>query len=250
MIEITPLTVGLLALMTAIATGVGALPFAFRSSWSGAQMGLANALAAGLMTAASGLLIWEGATSIGSSSPLLLTLIGLASGIGFVWATRKVLDRYDNLHLGQLSGADAAQAILIVGVMTLHSMTEGIGVGVSFGGGEALGLYVTFAIALHNIPEGLAIALVLVPRGTSVGKAALWAIASSLPQPIFAVPAFLAVETFASALPVGLGFAAGAMLWVAWRELMPEALHEAPPGRVWAVALASVAAGAVVQWWL
>ncbi len=250
MLKITPLTVGLLAMVTAIATGVGVLPFAFRKEWSGAQVGLANALAAGLMTAASGLLIWEGAMSTSTERPLMLTLIGLALGVGFVWATRKTLDRYDDLHVGDLSGADAAQAILIMGVMTLHSMTEGIGVGVSFGGGEALGLYVTFAIALHNVPEGLAIALVLVPRGTSVGKAALWAIASSLPQPIFAVPAFLAVETFALTLPVGLGFAAGAMLWVALRELLPEALEEAPRRRVWAVAVGSVAIGAVVQWWL
>ncbi len=250
MLEITPLTVGLLALLTAIATGLGVLPFAFRSDWSGVQMGLANALAAGLMTAAGGLLLWEGAASTSTTWPLGLTLLGLIFGVGFVWATRAVLNRYDDLHVGDLSGADAAQAILIVGVMTLHSMTEGIGVGVSYGGGEALGLYVTFAIALHNIPEGLAIALVLVPRGTSVPRAALWAIASSLPQPIFAVPAFLGVETFALALPVGLGFAAGAMLWVAFRELLPEALKEAPPVRVWAVTAGSVAIGAVVQWWL
>jgi zinc transporter ZupT len=47
-----------------------------------------------------------------------------------------------------------------------------VGVGVSFGGGEELGVFITAAIAVHNIPEGLAISLVLVPRGTPVWTAA------------------------------------------------------------------------------
>jgi zinc transporter ZupT len=55
----------------------------------------------------------------------------------------------------------------------LHSFTEGVGVSVSFGDGEAFGLFISLAIAVHNIPEGLAISLVLVPRGVSVGHAAL-----------------------------------------------------------------------------
>ena len=105
---------------------------------------------------------------------------------------------------------------------------SGIGVGVSYGGGERLGLLITIAIAAHNVPEGLAISVVLVPRGASVRSAAWWSVFSSLPQPLIAPLAYLFVESFTPFLPVGLGFAAGAMLWMVWSELLPEALADAP----------------------
>jgi zinc transporter ZupT len=101
-------------------------------------------------------------------------------------------------------------------------------VGVSYGGGEKLGLLITLAIAIHNIPEGLAISLVLVPRGATVRSAAGWSVFSSLPQPLIAPLAYLFVEQFKPFLPVGLGFAAGAMIWMVFSELLPEAIHDAP----------------------
>jgi zinc transporter ZupT len=111
--------------------------------------------------------------------------------------------------------------------MTAHSFAEGVGVGVSYGGGDELGIFITAAIAVHNIPEGLAISLVLVPRGTPIWKAAGWSIFTSLPQPLMAVPAFLFVLFFEPILPVGLGLAAGAMIWMVFAELIPDALEEA-----------------------
>ena len=116
--------------------------------------------------------------------------------------------------LGRLAGADAIKALVIVAVMTVHSASEGVGVGVSYGGGERLGVLITIAIAVHNIPEGLAISLVLVPRGARVRSAAWWSVFSSLPQPLIAPFAFLFVEAFKPVLPAGLGFAAGAMIWM------------------------------------
>lgn len=228
--------------MTAAATGLGALPLLTTRHPSRRWLGLANGLAAGFMVGASGGLLAKGWDS-GAAG----TLLGAAAGAVFIALTRLLLGRRKELHLGAFSGADATRMLLIVGVMTVHSFTEGVGVGVSFGGGATLGIVIAFAIAVHNIPEGLAISLVLVPRGVSVGRAAAWSVFSSLPQPLMAVPAFLFVEMFEPFLPVGLGFAAGAMLWMVAAELLPEAVSEAPAGSVAAVGLASAGAMVALQ---
>ena len=107
--------------------------------------------------------------------------------------------------------------------MTAHSFSEGVGIGVSYGGGEALGILITIALAVHNVPEGLAISLALVPQGARVRAAAAWSVVSSLPQPLMAVPAFVFVESFDPLLAAGLGFAAGAMVWLVVAELVPAA---------------------------
>jgi ZIP family zinc transporter len=211
------------ALGTALATGLGAIPLAFGRAGAPRRLGVANALASGVMLGASASLLVEGV-----ARGIPGTAVGAVAGAGFVAGARVLLDHDHTRDLGSLRGADARKALLIVAVMTVHSVSEGIGLGASFGGGETLGLVIALAIAVHNIPEGTAISLVLVPRGTRVRTAALWSVFSSLPQPLLAVPAYLFVEEFRSVLPVGLGFAAGAMIWMVAQELLPEALAQAP----------------------
>jgi ZIP family zinc transporter len=228
----------LAALATALATGLGALPFAFagKAGVGAPRLAVGNAAAAGLMLAATGMLVWEGA----QAGPLA-TALGAAGGLAFIKLSDTILSRFRHLDIGALSGADARRALLIVGVMTLHSAAEGIGVGVAFGDGAPLGWFVTIAMAIHNIPEGLAISLVLVPRGVSWQAAAGWSVFSSLPQPILAVPAYLSVLWFQPLLPAGLGFAAGAMAWMAVADMLPAATSAAPLWRVAAVVALSVA---------
>lgn len=226
------------ALGTALATGLGALPFALLGRPSPAWLGVANALAAGSMAGAS-----IGLVSEGSEFGAGRVAAGVACGALFIAVTGRLLGRERHSRFGAARGADATRMLLIVGVMTVHSFTEGVGVGVSFGGGETLGLVIALAIAVHNVPEGLAISLVLVPRGVTVRRAAAWSVFSSLPQPLMAVPAFVFVETFEPLLPIGLGFAAGAMLWMTAVELVPEAVRVAP---AWSVALAAAVAAAAM----
>jgi len=222
------------ALATAFATGLGALPFAVTRRGVSSWLGPANAVASGVMLAASASLIFEGVERSG-----VRTAAGVLGGIVFVYGAYRVVGEDDALILGSLRGADARKALLIVGVMTAHSAAEGIGVGAAFGDGHAFGVLIAFAIAVQNIPEGLAISLVLVPRGTRVRTAAGWSVFSSLPQPLLAVPAFLFVEEFQAVLPAGLGFAAGAMVWMVGRELLPEAVAQCPRGAVVSALVAS-----------
>lgn len=213
----------LTALATAVATGLGALPFAVTRKSVERWLGPANAVAAGVMLGASAGLVLEGvARSSGR------TAVGAAGGGVFVYLAYRVVGQHDGLTLGALRGRDARRGLLIVGVMTAHSLAERVGVGASFGDGDAFGLLVAAAIAIQNVPEGLAISLVLVPRGTRVRTAAAWSVFSSLPRPLLALPAFLFVEQFRAVLALGLGFAAGAMVWMVGRELLPEALEQGP----------------------
>ena len=237
MLESDVFRVFLYALLTAVATGLGALPFVFVQQMSRRWLGISNAIAAGLMGAASWGLIYEG---LNYSMPR--TVLGILLGLAFIVGSRALLGEEGEVEWGEMQGAEALKVVLILGVMTLHSFTEGVGVGVSFGGGDALGIYISLAIAVHNIPEGLAISLVMVPRGTSVWKAAGWSIFSSLPQPLMAVPAFLFVDAFQPLLPVGLGFAAGAMIWMIFSELVPDALEDATSNTVAIAVVLSVAA--------
>lgn len=164
-----------------------------------------------------------------------------------------------------LQGASARKVLLLVGIMTAHALGEGSGVGVSFCGrrgwaqveilfsvpyfvnkvllschapmmvslyGPPQGLLVTVAIGLHNVPEGLATATVLVARGIPAHHAFWWTLFTSLPQPLLALPSFVFVDAFSALLPLALGFAAGCMVWMVFAELLPDALADAPHSQV------------------
>jgi zinc transporter, ZIP family len=214
--------VAVAATLTAAATGLGALPFLFIRRLSLFWVSVANAMAGGLMFAATHGLVAEG-VHISPGRLVLGMLIGLAG----ICAGRMLIVRNEHASIERLAKLDARKAILFVAVMTAHSFAEGVGVGVSFGGSRELSIFITAAIALHNIPEGLAICLVLVPRGIPVWQAALWSVFSSLPQPLMAIPAYLAVSALESFLPIGFGIAAGAMIWMVFAELIPDAEKDA-----------------------
>ncbi|ESQ49208.1 hypothetical protein EUTSA_v10020349mg [Eutrema salsugineum] len=231
-------TVALFTLAMAAATGLGAVPFFFVEldpQWAG----ICNGMAAGVMLAASFDLVKEGQEH-GSGN---WVVTGILAGGLFIWLCKQFLEQYGEVSMLDIKGADAAKVVLVIGIMTLHSFGEGSGVGVSFAGskGFSQGLLVTLAIAVHNIPEGLAVSMVLASRGVSPQNAMLWSIITSLPQPIVAVPAFLCADAFSKFLPFCTGFAAGCMIWMVIAEVLPDAFKEASPSHVASAATISVA---------
>lgn len=213
-------------MITAVATALGVLPFVFVREISPRIVAASNAVASGLMLGACFGLVAEGA-ELGSWQ----TGVGGLVGVLFILATQRLLVHSD-AGFGGVRGAGGRKMILIVVVMTVHSIAEGVAIGASFAGGITLATIITVAIAVHNVPEGLAITAVLRPQGMSLKSCAWWSFFSSLPQPLVAVPAFFFVDAFAPVLPYGLGFAAGAMVFMVLVELLPEAYEEGQRGPV------------------
>lgn len=236
--RVTVSTVALFTLAMAAATGLGAVPFFFVEldpQWAG----ICNGMAAGVMLAASFDLVQEGQEH-GTGN---WVMVGILAGGIFIWLCKKFLEQYGEVSMLDIKGAEAAKVVLVIGIMTLHSFGEGAGVGVSFAGskGFSQGILVTLAIAVHNIPEGLAVSMVLASRGVSPQNAMLWSVITSLPQPIVAVPSFICADAFNKFLPFCTGFAAGCMIWMVVAEVLPDAFKEASPSQVASAATLSVA---------
>ena len=127
--EITWFRVLIYATVTAVATGLGAIPFFFVRRMPDRVIGWAGALASGIMLAASFGLLQEGVDY--SKGRVLL---GLLAGLLLIWLGQRFLAGDEDIEekIGQFKESGGLKAILIVGVMTLHSFAEGVGVGVSW----------------------------------------------------------------------------------------------------------------------
>lgn len=248
----------LAGLVTALATGLGAVPFFFNDDISDRWVVGLWGLASGIMVAASVFgLIFEGL----AEGTLTQVSIGAVSGVVLVLVAEQVLDDAD-IDPREYEEADFKKLVLILGILTVHSFPEGVAVGVSFaelglaGGTQLFGfavpllaIFMTVAISIHNIPEGLAISIPLRAMGVSEWRMVGWAIFSSLPQPIGAAIAFVFVNWAREFLPMGFGFAAGAMIFLVLIEFIPEALEEGEhlPGNGYRELASGVAAGIVVM---
>ncbi len=232
-------TVVAMTIAMAGAAGLGALPFFFVKNLSKHWSAIATAVACGVMFAASFDLIHEGQPY----GPQLV-ILGIFLGGIFIRFMQKWLDGMEEVSFGHLHGTKARRLVLMVGIMAAHAIGEGCGVGVSFCGdrGWAQGVLTTLAIGVHNVPEGLAKATVLVSQGASAYEALFWSIVTCLPQPLVAVPSFMFVEAFTMLLPTALGFAAGCMIWMVFAELLPEALEGAKSSEIASAATLSAAA--------
>jgi len=225
--------------VTMLATGLGALPILFTRRFPARVLGSGYAFAGGMMVAVSFLDLIAPGLRAGDSMPLA---VGFLLGGLFFWLADRRLEGQE-LSFAGLSGAGAKKALLILATMFVHSFPEGIAVGVGYASGDlAMGIFIAVAIAIHNIPEGLAISLPLAASGVGFWRCFWLSVLSSLPQPLAVIPAVLLVEWSRALLPYGLGFAAGAMIYLVIAELLPETYERSGKhGTAWGFMLGFVA---------
>lgn len=215
-------------LLSALATGLGAIPVHFIKKKSKTFSALASSIAAGMMISASVFSMAQEGIALKDKFPLApyIVIAGLMLGAAFFRFTEREFSQI-TLHKHYLKFGFSKRGGLIFLAMFIHSIPEGIAIGVAFATGNLqFGLIMAIAIAVHNIPEGIAISLPLKAEGVSTRKCAILSILTSIPQPIMAVPSALLAWFFEPLLPIGLGFAGGAMIYLVVSEMLPEALEE------------------------
>jgi ZIP family zinc transporter len=215
----------LAASATALATGLGAIPvFLFGRRAERATPFLLG-FAAGVMgvAAIAGLLI--PASEEGS---VMVVLAGLGVGVAFLVIVRQRFHP-DAGFMGR-SGPGTRTSALVFLVLFVHSLPEGLAIGTAFASDRAgLSLFVILAIGIQNIPEGTSVAIPMQEAGFSRARQFWAAVATSAPQPVGALIAFLAVEEVSGLLPFSFAFAAGAMLALIVIEMLPKAYASERP---------------------
>ena len=235
-----------LVLMTALGVGgatiIGAiLGFAFKKI-SHAFSDMVLAFAAGVMLAAAviGLVLPSLEHGTGHTA-LPVTVIGIFCGA----LCLNLLDRAVP-HLHRLAGieqethpdksAQLNKVLLFVMAIAIHNLPEGIAAGVGFGtGNEAEALTIAAGIALQNIPEGMVIIAPMLAAGMSPRRTFLAAAATGFVEVLGTLLGFFAVSLSSAVLPFALAFAGGTMLYVISDEMIPETHHANTRGVTYAL---------------
>ncbi|ARP93640.1 ZIP family metal transporter [Bordetella genomosp. 13] len=221
-------------MVAAAATALGTLPVVFSQTLSEKVQDIMFGFGAGVMLAACAFsLVVPGvaaAEALGHGAWTSAGIVGVAVLLG--GAALLLADRvlpHEHFIKGKEGGRDRADSKklrrtwLFVFAIILHNVPEGLAIGVSFVGNDALrGTALATGIAIQDVPEGLVVAVALMAAGYGRATAVAIGMLSGLVEPLGAVLGAAIAGWSAAMLPWGLGFAAGAMLFVISHEIIPE----------------------------
>ena len=219
-----------LVLLTALGVGgatvIGAIiGFLFKKQ-SHKFSDIVLSFAAGVMLAAAVLGLILPALEYGGKNGLFITISGIFAGAFCLNLIDKVVP-----HLHKMVGADIenhnnanlSKVLLFVTAIAIHNLPEGIAAGVGFGSGnDAQALLIAGGIALQNIPEGMVIIGPMLAAGVSPKKTFICAALTGVVEIIGTLIGYLAVSVATAILPFALAFAGGTMLYVISDEMIPE----------------------------
>ena len=219
-----------LVLLTALGVGgatvIGALVgFGFKSI-SHKFSDIVLSFAAGVMLAAAVLGLIIPSLDYGGKYGILITVAGIFCGAICLNLIDKLVP-----HLHKLAGvepethnnAKLSKVLLFVMAIAIHNLPEGIAAGVGFGSGDnSQALIIAGGIALQNIPEGMVIIGPMLAAGISPRRTFILAMITGLVEVVGTLLGYFAVSISAAVLPFALAFAGGTMLYVISDEMIPE----------------------------
>ncbi|MBR2445831.1 MAG: ZIP family metal transporter [Clostridia bacterium] len=158
---------------------------------------------------------------------------GLLVTVAGIFAGALCLNLIDKLvpHLHKLAGvedeshknANLSRVLLFVTAIAIHNLPEGIAAGVGFGAGDtSQALIIAGGIALQNIPEGMVIIGPMLAAGVKPGRTFALAMMTGLVEVVGTLLGYFAVSIASAILPFALAFAGGTMLYVISDEMIPE----------------------------
>ena len=198
--------------------------------------------AAGVMLAAAVLGLILPSLEYGGKYGIIISVIGIFTGA-------LCLNLIDKLvpHLHKMVGADIeehnnanlSKVLLFVTAIAIHNLPEGIAAGVGFGSGDtSQALLIAGGIALQNIPEGMVIIAPMLAAGVSRKRTFICAMATGLVEVFGTLIGYFAVSIASAILPFSLAFAGGTMLYVISDEMIPEThAHGSERGATYALLL-------------
>ena len=221
-----------LVLLTALGVGgatvIGALlGFIFKKT-SHKFNDIVLSFAAGVMLAAAVFGLVLESLEYGGKYSIAVTVVGVFCGAICVNLIDKLVP-----HLHKLTGVDQEKhpskteqlnkVLLFVIAIAIHNLPEGIAAGVGFGtGNTAEALTIAGGIALQNIPEGMVIIAPMIAAGMSGGRTFIIALMTGVVEVIGTLLGYFAVSISTTVLPFALAFAGGTMLYVISDEMIPE----------------------------
>ncbi len=182
--------------------------------------------AAGVMLAAAVLGLIIPSVEYGGKYGLIITVAGIFAGAVCLNLIDKLVP-----HLHKMAGVDIEEhhnaninkVLLFVTAIAIHNLPEGIAAGVGFGAGDtAQALIIAGGIALQNIPEGMVVIGPMLASGISKKKTFIFALITGLVEVVGTMIGYFAVNIASAILPFALAFAGGTMLYVISDEMIPE----------------------------
>jgi len=243
------------AIAGVVGTGLGGLIGAMLQKDSNRTVSLLLSFAGGVMLSVVcfDLIIEAIETNVG----LATVILSIALGVAIIYLLNYLIDRKTNPEVPHISpdhpktaddldelihsdhfeqhyaNKDNRFALFVAGVVmacaiALHNVPEGMTIGASYASNDGVmgnaALVLAVLIGLHNIPEGMAVSVPLISGGMPKWKAVLMTASSGIPTIIGALLGYLIGDIGAIGLALSLGFASGAMLYVVFGEILPQAI--------------------------